>query len=199
MKAVIFDNDGVLTNAPEMFSNRLIRERNLDKKKVDDFFINIFVPLCMRGKADLKIELAKALPKWGIKDSVDSIMMSWFESENCIDEKVKQLIIYLRKQGIKCYLATNQEKYRTEYMIQEMGFGILFDGIFSSANIGYKKPSSEFYEKMFKEISSEMILKKDILYVDDEENNVDSGRKFGFNSFQYKNFKELEIKLKELQ
>jgi putative hydrolase of the HAD superfamily len=82
-------------------------------------------------------------------------------------------------------------------MIKCMGFGNLFDGIFSSAYIGYKKPSKEFYEKIFFEISHEGLLKEDIFYIDDEERNIIAGKEFGFNSFHYKNFKELELEIKK--
>jgi len=37
----------------------------------------------------------------------------------------------------RSYLATNQEKYRTAYLLDQMGFGRQFDGIFSSAYVGY--------------------------------------------------------------
>lgn len=199
MAVIVFDNDGVLVNSPEMFSTKLIRDRNLDEKLVVSFFKEIFVPLCMTGKADLKEELKKVLPTWGIQDNVNSILEQWFESENCIDEKVKQLIQQLRKRGIKCYLATNQDKYRTEFMIKQMGFGSLFDGIFSSAFVGYKKPSKEFYEHVLSKISSDILDRNEILYVDDDRNNILVAKEFGVQVCHYKKFKDLENELRRLQ
>ena len=199
IKVVIFDNDGVLIKEVEMFSTRLIKERNLDKRQVDRFFKEIFVPLCSIGKADLREELEKVLPLWGIDDDVDSILKYWFECENNVDKNIKDLILRFREKGIKCYLATNHEKYRVDYMIKYWGFGQLFDGIFSSGYLGVKKPEEEFYKKVYSQISKEKINKNEILYIDDEEKNIIAGKRFGFNGFLYKNFDELKIELKKLQ
>jgi FMN phosphatase YigB (HAD superfamily) len=79
-----------------------------------------------------------------------------------------QTINNLKKNGIKCFLATNQKKYRTKYMRSNMGFEALFDHVFSSADIGYKKPERKFYEFVLHKIKNEYtIYPCEVLFFDD--------------------------------
>ena len=102
----------------------------------------------------------------------------WFKAEHNIDERIVNIIKELRKKGIKCYLATNQEKYRTQYMKNHMGFEELFDHVFSSADIGHKKPEREFYEFILNEVKNEHnIYPHEIMFFDDSQDNVTEARK----------------------
>lgn len=193
IKCILLDNDGVIVKSSEMFSERISRENNIPPENITPFFKEIFIPKCMTGKTDLKKELIPWLPKWKWEGTIDELLQYWFKSEHNIDKDVEGHIKKIKSQGIRCYLVTNQEKYRTAYLKKEMGFNELFDGIFSSAEIGYKKPSTEFYEKIFKQINKNLEIRKDeILYVDDDESNVTAGKEFGFNTLHYKSFKDLQ-------
>ena len=97
------------------------------------------------------------------------------------------LIEKLRQNSIGCYLVTNREKYRIEYMRDIMGFGKLFDGIFSSAEIGCKKPQPEFYEAVIRKLG---VPKADVLCVDDTVSNVDNAKSFGLESHLFVGFEE---------
>ncbi len=189
MKAVIFDNDGVVTFSDEMYSAKLKRDRNAPSDQVDQFFINTFVPYCMTGKADLKDEFSKKLPEWGITDSAETILDEWFKSENNVDNNIVVLIHDLKSRGIKCYMATNQEIYRTKYMLNEMGFDSLFDKVYSSAELGVKKPDPKFYEIILNDLEKEGIKASDIMYLDDSEKNVKVSREMGIPSILYKDYK----------
>ena len=79
-----------------------------------------------------------------------------------------------------------------------MNFGKVFDKIFSSAFIGYKKPAVIFFEKVYKEIQHSQKIQKDrILFWDDEQKNVDAARQFGFHAELYKNIAHFEKKIAE--
>ncbi|MBT5022473.1 HAD-IA family hydrolase [Candidatus Woesearchaeota archaeon] len=191
IKCVLFDTDGVIVCYGEMFSERISRENNINSEDIAPFFKEIFVPKCMIGQADLKEEVVSWLPRWKWEGDVDSLLKYWFDSEKKINNDVKELIVKLRKSGVKCYLATNQDKYRTEYLRNEMGFGKLFDGIFSSAYLGCKKPSQDFYSEVYNELG-ESFSKDEILYIDDEEKNVNAGLEFGFKVVLFKNISDLD-------
>ncbi len=193
IKCVLLDNDGVIVNSSEMFSEKLSRENDIPAEDIVPFFKDIFSPKCMIGHADLKEELTPWLTKWKWETTVDELLNYWFTSEHNVNEEVANFVRKIRSEGIKCYLVTNQEKYRTDYLKKEMGFDELFDGVFSSAELGCKKPSLEFYQKVFERIRKELDLTKDeVLYVDDEMKNVAAGNEFGFRAIHYRSFDNLQ-------
>jgi len=100
-------------------------------------------------------------------------------------EKIKQL----RSEGIKCYLATNQEKYRTKYMRETMDFENIFDGVFSSAELECKKPEKEFFQKV---LDSLEINGEEVLFFDDDQRNINGAKSSGIKSFLYVGFDKLE-------
>jgi len=189
IKCVIFDADGML-NLSERFSIQHSRDVGIPRDKFNPFFSGVFQQ-CLIGKADLKNEIKKHLVEWGWDGNVDTFLQHWFKLENKIDARFPPLIVELRKNGMKCVLATNQEKYRTEYLRDEMGFGTLFDAIFSSAYMGCKKPESAFFEKIFQEIGKE-ISKNEVMFWDDDQKNVAGAAHYGFNAFLFTNFNNFE-------
>ena len=190
IRCILFDTDGVVVNSKEMFSEKISRENNIASEDIVPFFTKIFCPKCMVGEADLKKEVVPWLHKWKWKGTVDELLKYWFDAENNVDKQVVDFIDVQRKKGIKCFIVTNQEKYRTNYLRREMGFSKLFDGVFSSAELGCKKPTLEFYEKVFVDLQKEFD-KKEILYVDDDLPNVEAGRKFGFEVIHFHSIKDL--------
>jgi len=120
IKVVLFDVDGVIVNA-EMWSKQLANDYGINPSIIDTFFKKEFQN-CLIGKADLKVSISPYLKKWGWDKSVDDLLEYWFKSEHKIFEPLIIYIQNLRTKGIKCYLATNQEKYRTEYMLDQMKF-----------------------------------------------------------------------------
>src|SRR6266699_6685441 len=69
----------------------------------------------------------------------------------------------------RCDLATNQEKYRTAYLLDQMGFERQFDGIFSSVYVGYMKHDTAFFEHVLRELKD--VKPQEILFWDDQPGN----------------------------
>jgi len=185
IKATIFDADGMVIQAGERFSTRLVREFGISPDPVATFFKNEFQQ-CLIGEADLRDELTKRIVVWGWEGSVDDILAYWFSGESTTDNRIIEAIQKLRACGVRCYLGTNQEKYRTEYFKHEMGFATLFDGVFSSAYIGAKKPSQEFFGHILNALQP--INKEEVFFWDDTRENVDVARDFGFQSALYTSY-----------
>lgn len=190
IKAVIFDADGVLINKG-MFSEYLSREHNLDIEKLTTFFTGPFRK-ALTGKADLKKILKPHLKTWGWKESVDEFMKYWFTTGHEVDEELVEYIKDLRKKGIKCYLATNQEKYRIAYMLKNMGFDKIFDKVYTSTHLGHRKPDLKFFSKMMSDLNFE---KNEVIFWDDTVENVEAAREFGIKAEIYKDFKDFRNKM----
>ncbi len=193
IKAIIFDADGMIFTGP-LFSVRLAKEYNIDYKKVLPFFENEF-KLCLVGKADLKEEIKKYFKPWNWRKSVEALLDYWFTKNEEIDKRIIKTITVLRKKGLKYYLAMNQEKYRTAYLNDILNFKNIFDYIFSSCNIGFKKPESGFYQYISNYLKENKIKTNEVLYWDDREKNMVTAKKFGFQTELYRNFEDFKQKV----
>lgn len=196
-KCILFDADGVVINS-ELFSVQYQKQFGISNDKMLPFFKGIFQD-CLVGKADLKKVVLPYLKNWKWTGTVDEFLQFWFKTEHHIDKKMIELIKILQNKNIKCYLATNQEKYRTKYIKNEMGFKDTFDYIFSSAEIGFKKPEREFYEFIFNWLNKiESINKNEIFYIDDSQESIDVAKIFGINAYFYTDFNNFTEQINKL-
>lgn len=178
IKAVIFDIDGVL-NYSEMFSIQYQRKFGVSNDVMLPFFNQKFGK-CLVGEADLKEEIKPWLKKWKWEGTAEEFLDFWFTTEDKIDKDVIQEVRRIRESGIRCFLATNQEKYRTGYLWNHNEFNKIFEAIFSSAEIGYKKKNPEFWQKVT--LKLENLSKEQILFVDDDIENIHTAKNFGLHA-----------------
>jgi putative hydrolase of the HAD superfamily len=183
IRTIIFDADGVLING-EKFSAVLVHDYKIDSEKVHEFFTTKFQE-CLVGKADLKQSITPYLASFGWTGTVDDLLQYWFKAEHSLNETLLQYVRQLRESGVQVVLATNQEKYRTQYMLDHMGFGTAFDKIYSSAHLGLKKPAVEFFAKIVEELG---VGKQEVLFWDDDQNNVEGARTYGIHAEYYSNY-----------
>lgn len=195
IKIVIFDTDGMVVRRNTRFSERFSKEFGVPVEKMLPFFDGEF-RLCLVGKADLKEELGTYLPSWGWKKSVDDLLSYWFEGEGTVDGKVLESVRILRDKGIRCYINTNNERYRVEHLLNNFGLKDHFDGSFSSAELGVLKPQIEFWAAIWVRLGQPK--KNEVLVFDDEEKNVVSAREFGFQAEVYSGFDVYEESVESL-
>lgn len=190
ISTIIFDADGVVIDAPTRFSTYLEKEYAITLEHTISFFKGVFQK-CLTGEADLKEELPQYLVEWGWAEGLDQFLKIWFESEHFLNKKMIKYIYKLKDKGLNLIVATNQEKYRTDYIREQMGLGDLVDKVYSSAYIGVKKPNRTFYTTILKELN---ITPEETIFWDDDPENVDGGNEVKINSHLYKNFEEfLEV------
>lgn len=176
----MFDADGVVIQS-QMFSYQYAQEFNLNIGELDNFFKTDFQE-CLVGKSDLKVAIKLWLTKWNWSKSVDEFLDYWFKAEHNLNFELIENIKEFRKNKIKCVLATNQEKYRLEYMKKEMNFETIFDKIYSSNFIGFKKPDLEFYKYILNDLNANP---SNITFYDDRQENIESAKLLGINAILY--------------
>ncbi len=181
--ALILDADGVLIHGAS-FSERLSRDYNVDHDKEKEFFTTKFQE-CLVGDADLKESIAPYLTSFGWDRSVDEFLEYWFAEEYTLNKELIAYVGRLRASGIRVALATNQEKYRTQYMLEHMGFDGLFDKVYSSAHIGLKKPDATFFAHMIEDMNLE---KDEVLFWDDDQRNIDGALEYGIHAEFYTDY-----------
>lgn len=190
VKAVLFDADGVTIIPSEPFSMQYARAKNFDPKTIEPFFAGDFQQALI-GKADLKELIKEHRDIWHLEGSADDLLSQWFAAENHPNTKLVKLIKQLRKRNLHCYLATNQEKYRTAF-IRKVMFPATFDGIFSSAEIGAVKPSRDFFEAVLAKLATQNISARQVAYFDDNERSVEAAKVLGIHGYIYTNIGDVE-------
>lgn len=175
----IFDLDGVVVKKNEVFSIRFSKKHGIPLDKILEFFKGEFQD-CLIGKKDLVHILPGWLEKWGVKDPVDEVIEFWFAGEADVDREVVRQVEKIKSKVMGVYAVTNNEKHRVEYLKEKTIIDSYFDRLFSSADVGLKKPDVDFYKKI-----QELIEVRDpgkIWFWDDDVENVEGAKKAGWNA-----------------
>ncbi|HYE21982.1 MAG TPA: HAD family hydrolase [Verrucomicrobiae bacterium] len=184
IKAILFDADGVTLEKKGYFSDRFAKDYNLPTELVASFFKEKF-DACQRGQADLKQEIQPYLEKWDWQRSVDDFLIYWFASDFTEEHQILTKIDELRSRGIKCFLVSNQEKYRATYFKNSREFSSHFDGFFFSCEIGHLKKEKEFFTEVLKKLD---IPGEEIMYFDNEEKNIKAAAELRIESYIFGSF-----------
>jgi HAD superfamily hydrolase (TIGR01509 family) len=177
IKAILLDADGLVFKKERYFSEIFAEEYGVSKDLILPFFKNNFRQ-CQQGNADLKEELKPFLQQWNWEGTVESFLEYWFSF--CVaDEEVLKTVRSLREKGYKCYLVTDQEKYRGEYIKKNLKLENELDGFFYSFELESSKSEKEFYEKILKELK---LSSEEVIFFDDEQENVEIANELGIQS-----------------
>lgn len=197
IKILLLDVDGVLINDTDIFSYEFEKEFNLDDKILRDFFHNEFQD-CILGKKDIKSVLKNFLQKNNLNISYEDFVNKWYESENKPNSLLIHFIHFLKNvnPNIKIILATNNDSYRMDYILNNMNFKDFIDEYYCSSKLGLTKPNPDFFRVIHSSLNEKIpnLKKEEILFFDDSIYNVESAKQLGFNSHHYNSFDEfLEV------
>jgi putative hydrolase of the HAD superfamily len=190
IQVLLLDADGVVV-LPNRFALYRQRQLGISEEMASKFFDGPFLA-CLVGKADLKQAIAPFLRRWKWRGTVDSFLQRWFDEDNALDPRVMVEVRRVRRAGLRCGLATNQERYRLEYMQQVMGLQQVFDAIFCSAEVGVLKDDPRFYERVTRQLD---VPRQAVLFWDDSARNVQAARAFGWQAELYQGFEDLQSAL----
>lgn len=115
---------------------------------------------------------------YGLNFSEQEFLTQWNtvlrETISPMDETLEKL-----KKRVKIYGLTNANAYHVDHMYAAYPITRHFDKIFSSHDLGCRKPEREIYEKVTNAIG---IAPENILFVDDREENAIAARSFGWHA-----------------
>lgn len=192
---ILMDVDGVvIAGRHQYFSELYAEEHNIPIEDIMPFFKNEF-KLCAIGQMSIRDALPPYLEKWGWKGTLDEFLEYWFSSERQKNDELLELIDKLGKNGNSCYLATNQEKERAEYIMEEVGLRKYFDGAFVSCSLGVKKSEPDFFLKIAETLKKNL---EDFVYWDSDPENVEVAEKLGIESYVYKDIDDFKEKMSVL-
>ena len=158
---LFFDVDGVLIDGWHVnaalrkpWNDSLEADLGVAVKDFEDVFFVVpegeqisVMDSCVMGKRDLKEALQTVLPTLGYQGSVDDFVSYWFEKDSNINQDVFDVVAQLKAiPEVELFVATGQEHYRASYLWDQLAFSNHFKKIFYSANIGYLKSSTKFFE-----------------------------------------------------
>jgi len=194
-KVVLFDADGVSLQKHKYFSEIYAKKKNIPIERMNAFFRSGKFSLCQKGKADLKEEVLPFLEDWKWHKSVKEFLQYWFSSDVKEDEKILAEADRLRQKGKKCYLATDQEKYRAKYIKDSTSLGEHFDGLFFSYDLGCTKNEECFFQKILTKLG---VKPEEVMYWDDDEENIEVAKKLGIDARFYSGYNDFVEQMKKI-
>ena len=181
INTILFDADGVLLHREMYFSERLARDYNIDLAHINEFFKHDF-HACVIGEADIRDKIAPYLPRWGWTKGVDALLDFWYSTDGILDKTLLAKVDTLRAEGLRCYLATDNEKRRLTYILDTIGLRSHFDGVFASSHLGAAKNDPAFWHSVIAELETPL---ETILFLDDDPKNVELARQMGLHAEVY--------------
>lgn len=192
-KVLLFDVDGVTLKPREKyFSEHLAADYNVPIEKIMPLFKDEF-PECLLGKLDLREVLPKYMKEWDLDMTIDELLKYWWNTENTLNTPILEMVASLRTQGTKCFIATDQEKNRANYLWETLGLKNHFDGAFISSQIGTRKSSPEYWVHVLKTLDSPS--PDTVFFWDDKEENITVAKNAGVNAFFFHDTDDIQSKL----
>ena len=175
INVILCDVDGVLI-VGETFPVSLARDYGITRETTAAFFQGRFID-CVLGRADLMELLPAHLPNWGWMESAEEFVDYWFKVHSQINSTLVSWLQDWRRAGVPCFLATVQERHRAAYLRELLAVGRDFDGMFVSWELGQRKDSPAFFEKILSQLPK--VLPSEVLFIDDSSANLVAAREVG--------------------
>jgi len=181
ISSVLFDADGVVQSVPDDWLQQW-EDFMVAPGDTKQFVSDIFAAEAPHaiGEPEFTASIEKVLRKWNLLTKIDAVLEMW--KKIILDEEIFALIQKIRNAGTFVGLATNQHHYRLEYMQNSLKYSDYFDELYVSCEIGYKKPSSEYFSYIINRLDCDS---SKILFVDDSEENVIGAQNLGINAARY--------------
>ena len=186
VKAILFDIDGVLIHYNGLFFSRTLSPEIYiePEKTIDEYYHSEINKMCDKGIANPYEQIRPFLNRIGYKGtSYDFMNEQWQYEKTKVDYDLLEKIGEIKKAGVKTYIASNQNKYRKDFLIREMKLEYYFERTFFSCDIGYVKNENEYWKFIKDNLKTENRINKleDIVFYDDMNTNIECAYKNGIN------------------
>lgn len=186
-KVLLLDFDGVISPT-RYFSEIYSEEFGVDIEKLLPFFGKMKSTLNI-GEGDLMEELEKVREIWEWQGTASELFEYWMQADSDLDEKVIAAAGKARENGLKVYLATDQEPYRVDYIWNRLGVKDWMDGKFVSCELKLTKAQPQFFDKILAEVDP--AKPEEIVFFDDSESKVESAKSKGIDARLYTDFESM--------
>lgn len=180
IRAVLFDADGVVQFRGDLGTHFASQhgwsEQELEELGRELFGDAEFDTACLTGAADWTVHVDGVLRRRRWPGTTESFLEVWFRHGTLVSEAALGLVADLRRQGVLCALATNQEARRARFMENDLGFGRCFDRLLFSCRLGTRKPDHAFFRGALADLG---VAPHEALFIDDSEPNVVAARECG--------------------
>ena len=181
---IAWDFDGVLNrNVVEgrfVWADNMYRDLGLDRESFQSFvFGSRRGRHVMTGTLDVHDVVSEWLVSQGSDLAATEFVQYWFESDQYPDAEV---LSWIKSTSARSVMATNNERHRTKFIAQTMGFQDHMHHIFASGHLGVAKPDSAYFAAI-EDWSGHSGA--DILLVDDLRENVEAARAKGWQAFHF--------------
>ena len=197
-KIILCDVDGVVINGRPQDNKRWDTELEKDigispKDLQEKYFLNYW-PDIIVGNKDLKECLVVVISTINKNIRGEDLINYWFKNDSAVNIDFLNLLTEItNKNSGAPYLATNQEKYRTNYVYHELGLNKYFNDIFCSGEVGFKKDEDGYWEYIKKKFGKYDISQ--LFLVDDTPKNIEKAKQHGIDGYLYTTFEKAEEEL----
>lgn len=178
VEVLLWDCDGVLQHG--RFDWRV----RLDSAVRPGFAEQVFraeLP-ALRGERPLRAVLTDLLEDEGEDPpvTVEDLLGIWEQFD--LDPEAVAVLTAVRRLGVPCLLATNQQDHRVRHMREVRGYDDLVDGSYYSSELGAMKPDPEFFQRILEDLD----LPADrVGFVDDVPANVEAALSVGIRAVRH--------------
>lgn len=177
---ILFDADGVLQYAtrhwqPALQSLLKLEDESQAKAVLDDVFEAETEVLETEDGFTERLEAV--LAKWGRSGFLPETLAVLHSIE--VHHDVMQIIQAIRRSGIRCHIASNQQTLRAKHMSEGLNYRSLFDTEFYSCFVGAAKPKAKFFDNVVAQLGCDASA---VLFLDDRAENVEGAKQAGLNA-----------------
>ena len=128
----------------------------------------------MDGLTDIDEAMRAVLSDFSVDAEPDDILRVWTKIEP--NPAMIDAVAELRRQGLQCCLASNQQTRRARWMREHLPYGQVFETQFYSCELGVAKPDPAYFAAIIERISADPDR---VLFMDDNADNVEGARTAG--------------------
>jgi putative hydrolase of the HAD superfamily len=196
IKVIVFDVDDVLINGTDengcfYWTQNINKDLGINKTSLQKLFLKGWQKAVL-GRVDTVEIISNFLKEININITPQQFITYWLAKDSNIDRKMFKAAETLKNNGYLLYLGTVQEKYRSRFLWEELGFKKHFKDIYASCFLGCKKPQKDYFNNVQKRIG---VSPEQILLIDDKEKNIEGALNAGWQGYLHKTYEETDKNL----